>query len=106
MLDVGPVHLENLVRGQPFVDVRVESVKMPHGLWPEGTLLEKFSDTSDLRGKTIGWYSLGVYGKGVESLAPNMEKIFPDLTYDERNSLITQVKADLSNRNFHSYTLL
>src|SRR5208282_2682341 len=69
-VDVGPVHLENFVRSQPFVDVQVESVKMPHGLWPEGTLLEKLSDPSDLRGKSIGWYSLGVYGKGVDSMAP------------------------------------
>jgi hypothetical protein len=36
-IDVGPLHLENFVRSQPFVDVRVETFSMPVGVWPLGT---------------------------------------------------------------------
>jgi len=37
-LDLGPAQLEKLVRSQPFVDVKAESVYMPHGLWTQGSI--------------------------------------------------------------------
>jgi hypothetical protein len=36
-LNVGS-RLGDLVKAQPFVDIRVEEIKMPHGRWPEGLL--------------------------------------------------------------------
>jgi len=34
-LHVG-LRLGELVKAEPFVDVRVEEIKMPHGSWPKG----------------------------------------------------------------------
>jgi len=88
-LDIGR-RLGELVKEQPFVDVKVEEIKMPHGPW-----------SSDEKGRLIGAFSRRMWSKSPESSEPLMWDVIPDA--DERTAFIRQLQMELSNPDYHIY---
>jgi hypothetical protein len=52
----------------------------------------------------VGWYSQGVFGKGVDASEPILRALLAELTDVERREFMNKVKADIENDEYHSYT--
>jgi len=89
---VADAALEQFVREQPFVDVRVEHIKMPIGLWP-----------ADAKGKRIGRLSLSVFGTGVESCEVLLRQWRPEWGDEKVGEFMKGAQADIGNPEIHAY---
>jgi hypothetical protein len=105
VIETGEKYLGDFVKAQSFVDVSVEALKMPNGGWPEGfSIFVRDLRYTDPRAKVVGWYSKGVFGKGVDASEPILRAMLPELTEVERQEFMNKVKADIENDEYHSYT--
>jgi len=93
--------LGGLVKDQPFVDVKVDEIKMVHGTWSPGTRFDLYLSIwpEDEKGRRIGALSRTMWVQGMESSEPLLWELIPDA--DKRKEFIRQAQTELANPDSH-----